>query len=70
MVSADTIVHELLTPDTYLGQQIIREFGSEIVKNGHFSRKMIADQAFNFGDFSVFQPAGKLIQIGSHIDLY
>lgn len=46
VVNADAIVHELLKPDTDLGQQIIRQFGPEIINNGQISRRIIADQAF------------------------
>jgi len=46
VVSADAIVHELLKPDTDLGQQVIRQFGPEIVKNGQISRRIIAEKAF------------------------
>lgn len=46
VVNADAVVHKLLTPDTHLGQQIIREFGSKILKNGQISRKNLADQVF------------------------
>jgi dephospho-CoA kinase len=46
VVNADAVVHELLNPDTDLGQQLIRQFGLSIIKNGQISRKSIADQAF------------------------
>lgn len=46
VVNADAIVHELLTPDTDLGQQVIRQFGPEIVKNGQISRRVVAEKAF------------------------
>ncbi len=46
VVNADNIVHELLTPDTDLGQQIIRQFGPEIIKNGQISRRILAEKAF------------------------
>jgi dephospho-CoA kinase len=46
VVNADAIVHELLDPDTNLGQQIIRQFGPEILTDGKISRKMIAEKAF------------------------
>ncbi len=46
VVSADKIVHDLLNSDTHLGQQIIREFGPIIIKNGQINRKLLADQAF------------------------
>jgi dephospho-CoA kinase len=46
VVDADAIAHELLKPDTDLGQQIIRHFGPEIVKDGQISRRILADKAF------------------------
>lgn len=46
VVNADAIVHELLNPDTDLGQQIIQQFGPEILTDGKLSRKMIAEKAF------------------------
>lgn len=46
VASADAIVHELLTPDTDLGQQLIRQLGPEIVENGQISRKVVAEKAF------------------------
>jgi dephospho-CoA kinase len=46
VVNADAIVHQLLNPDTDLGQQIVREFGPEIIVNGQISRKMLADRTF------------------------
>jgi dephospho-CoA kinase len=45
-ISADALVHELLTPDTPLGQQIVRQFGSKIVENGTISRKILAEEVF------------------------
>lgn len=46
VVNADAIAHQLLCPDTDLGQQIVREFGHEIIVNGQISRKMLADRTF------------------------
>ncbi len=46
VVNADAIVHELLKPDTDLGQQVIRHFGPEIIKNGQISRRTLAEKAF------------------------
>ncbi len=46
VVNADAIVHELLKPSTDLGQQIIRQFGPEVIKNGEISRRDIAEKAF------------------------
>lgn len=46
VVSADAIVHELLQSDTALGQQIIRQLGSEILQDGQINRKRIAERVF------------------------
>ncbi len=46
VVNADAIVHELLNSDTLLGQQIIRQFGLKVIKNGTLNRGMIAEEAF------------------------
>jgi dephospho-CoA kinase len=46
VVHADVIAHELLNPNTDLGQQVIRQFGPEILQNGKISRKVIAEKAF------------------------
>ncbi len=47
VISADDIVHELLDPQTDLGQKIIRLFGSDIVQNGKIARPVIAKKVFN-----------------------
>ena len=46
VVSADEIVHQLLSPETTLGQQVINLLGNEVVKNGNFDRKAIAGRVF------------------------
>lgn len=46
VVSADALVHELLTPETDLGQKVIRSFGSDILKHGQIDRKLLAEKAF------------------------
>jgi len=46
VVSADAIVHELLRPDTALGQQVIRQLGPEVFRDGQISRKQIAERVF------------------------
>lgn len=46
VVNADAIAHELLDPNTDLGQQILRHFGSEIIKNGQISRRDLAEKVF------------------------
>lgn len=47
VVSADEIVHRLLTPETSIGQQIIHLFGPDILTNGHMDRSKIAKKAFS-----------------------
>lgn len=46
VVSADLIVHQLLSPDTNLGKKIIDLLGSDIVKDTQFDRKLIAKKVF------------------------
>jgi dephospho-CoA kinase len=46
VVSADAIVHELLSPKTDLGQQIIRTLGSDILQKGKISRELVAGKVF------------------------
>ncbi len=46
VVNADAIVHELLKPNTDLGQQIIRQLGPEVFKNGQICRKALAEKVF------------------------
>ncbi len=45
-VDADAIVHELLSSDADLGQQIIRLLGNEVLESGKLSRRRIADKVF------------------------
>lgn len=47
VVSADEIVHQLLSPDTDLGQQIIGLLGSDIVVNKKMVRSQIAKKVFD-----------------------
>lgn len=46
VVNTDAIVHELLDPESDLGQQVIRQFGPESLADGKISRKRIAEKAF------------------------
>lgn len=46
VVNADALVHKLLTPETDLGQQVIRSFGSDILNHGQIDRKLLAEKAF------------------------
>ncbi|MCB1136065.1 MAG: dephospho-CoA kinase [Chlamydiia bacterium] len=50
VVSADDIVHQLLSPDTSLGQQVIELLGSDIVVNGVIDRRLIAAKVFGHPD--------------------
>lgn len=47
VVSADEIVHQQLSPDTTLGQKVIRLIGPEIVKNYQIDRSEIAKKVFD-----------------------
>ncbi len=46
VVSADEIVHQLLSPDTDIGKKVITLLGKDVVINGRFSRKAIANKVF------------------------
>lgn len=46
VVSADTLVHSLLVPDTSLGQQIVCLLGHDVVIQDHFDRRKIAQKVF------------------------
>jgi dephospho-CoA kinase len=46
IVNADEIVHELLSPNTNLSQQVINLLGNEILVDGNLSRRVIADKVF------------------------
>lgn len=46
VISADEIVHNLLVPDSIIGQKVIQLFGPNIVENNSLNRKKIAQQAF------------------------
>ncbi len=47
VVSADQIVHELLTPDTNLGQKVIELLGQDILENKKINRSIIASKVFH-----------------------
>lgn len=46
VISADNIVHELLTPKNPIGQQVITLLGQEIVEDGQLNRSEIGKQVF------------------------
>ena len=50
VISADEIVHQLLSPGTGISQQVIRLFGSDIVQGGQLDRQKIAAKAFSQPD--------------------
>ncbi|MBY0530262.1 MAG: dephospho-CoA kinase [Rhabdochlamydiaceae bacterium] len=50
VVSADLIVHELLSPDSTVGKQVIQQFGSDLVTDGRINRKKLADIVFSNPD--------------------
>lgn len=47
VVSADEIVHQLLSPNTSLGHQVIELLGDNIIINGRIDRSIIATKVFN-----------------------
>lgn len=50
VVSADEIVHQLLSPDSAIGQQVKSLIGSDIVSGKTFDRKKIAERVFTKPD--------------------
>jgi dephospho-CoA kinase len=46
-VSADDIVHQLLSPTSEIGKKVVEIFGKDVVKDASFDRKKIAAIAFN-----------------------
>lgn len=46
VIRSDRIVHELLESDALVVEQIVKEFGKEIIENGQVSRKKLAERAF------------------------
>lgn len=47
VVSADTIVHQLLSPQTAISHEVIKLLGPEIVSGGEIDRKKVAALVFN-----------------------
>jgi dephospho-CoA kinase len=47
VVNADAIVHQLLNPNTDLGQRIIQRFGFELLENGTISREKLGIKVFH-----------------------
>jgi dephospho-CoA kinase len=59
VVSADSIVHQLLSSDTNLGQKIIKLLGPEVLVNRKLDRSRIAHIVFH--DLGVLQALEELI---------
>ena len=47
VVSADEIVHQLLSPGTAVGQQVVKLLGSDIMSGQDFDRRKIAAKVFS-----------------------
>jgi len=50
VLSADAIVHELLSPQSPIGKNIVNLLGEEIVEGAKFNRKVIAEKVFKNKD--------------------
>ncbi len=50
VVSADALAHELLSLETSLGQQILHQFGPQILQNGKIDRRILAQRVFRCPD--------------------
>ena len=46
-MSADEIVHKLLSPKTDIGQKVVNLIGAEILIDGQIDRSVIAKKVFN-----------------------
>lgn len=46
-VSADEVVHQLLSPETLTGQKIVELIGNDIIINNQIDRSKIAQKVFN-----------------------
>jgi len=47
VMSADEIVHKLLSPKTDIGQKVVNLIGAEILIDGQIDRSVIAKKVFN-----------------------
>lgn len=47
VVSADEVVHQLLSPETQLGQDVTKLLGQDIIVDGRIDRAIIAKKVFN-----------------------
>ena len=47
VVSADDIVHQILSPQSSIGKKVIELLGEEVVEEGQFDRAKVAKKVFN-----------------------
>ncbi len=47
VISADEIVHQLLSPHTNIGQQVVKLLGTDIFSGEEFDRKKISERVFS-----------------------
>ena len=50
VMSADEIVHRLLSPHTRIGQQVIALLGSDILSGAEIDRKKVSEKVFPYPD--------------------
>jgi len=50
VVSADEIVHRLLSPNTHVGQKVIDLLGSDILYDSRIDRKKVSEKVFPYPD--------------------
>lgn len=50
VISADEIVHQLLSPDSIIGQRVLRLLGPEILDGPRLDRKRIAEKVFSHAE--------------------
>ncbi len=67
VVNADTIVHQLLSSDANLGQEIIRLLGSKVWVNQQLDRSRIAHIVFN--DLELLRALERLVHPAVYIEL-
>lgn len=48
VLSADEIVHKMLSPNSEISQRVLELFGEDILSNGSIDHKKIANNVFNF----------------------
>lgn len=59
VISADAIVHQLLSPDTTVGQRVVALLGPEILSDHGLDRKKVADKVFS--NFDLLRALEKIL---------